>query len=69
MDEGKFQPPVSRETPLEMCMLRAILDTRNEQVLNLWNSDRKYTFNGIIKNHNIYKEIYFKFAQYRLQRA
>lgn len=71
LDEGKFEPPATRETPLQMCMLRAILETDNGHALNVWNNDREYTFDLIAgPNRTGYWEpVYFKFAQYRLQRA
>ncbi len=60
-----------RETLVEMCMLRAILDTNDARALTLWNSDREFAFQSITKQNRAreWEPIYLLFAKYRLRKA
>jgi hypothetical protein len=71
--EEFLRPKQDRETLIEMCMLRAIIDTGNKDYLKDWNVDKKKAFVEIemfAKVGSPYaKQVLAKFAEYRLKRS
>jgi hypothetical protein len=63
----KLVVPTHRETPVEMCVLRAILDTE-PALMQHWVDDREEITKLILGGGRRYQKIYLKFTEYRLTR-